>query len=159
MLPTTEKFKILADLADTIWREHYTPIIGSGQVEYMLNKYQSENAIRQQIKNGAKYYLILKQGKPVGYFSFNIQESVLFLSKFYILKSERGKGIGRAALLFIETQTRAQDLNKIKLTVNKNNSKSIKAYEKMGFENVDSIVQDIGNGYVMDDFVMEKTVG
>ena len=156
---TKDKIKIVADLAETIWKEHYTPIIGAGQVEYMLDKYQSENAIGQQVENEVKYYIILNQGKSVGYFSFSIQEDVLFLSKFYVLKLERGKGIGRAALLFIEEQVRALHLNKIKLTVNKYNSNSIKAYEKMGFENVADIVQDIGNGYVMDDYVLEKTVG
>jgi RimJ/RimL family protein N-acetyltransferase len=49
-------------------------------------------------------------------------------------------------------------LNKIALTVNKNNVNSIKAYEKMGFKNVGSVVQDIGSGYVMDDYKMEKTL-
>ena len=155
---TKEKIKIVAGLAETIWREHYTPIIGAGQVEYMLDKYQSENAIGLQIENGIKYYHLLNKGKSVGYFSFSIQEDALFLSKFYVLRTERGKGIGREAIKFIEEQTRALDLHKIKLTVNKYNTKSIQAYEKMDFENVAAIVQDIGNGYVMDDYVLEKTL-
>lgn len=45
------------------------------------------------------------------------------------------------------------------LTVNKNNVKAIRAYEKTGFKNIGSLVQDIGNGFVMDDYKMEQTVG
>jgi RimJ/RimL family protein N-acetyltransferase len=70
----------------------------------------------------------------------------------------RGNGIGRSALSFIEAQVKALDLRKIQLTVNKFNTNSIKAYEKMGFVNTEATVQDIGNGYVMDDYVLEKTV-
>ena len=107
-----EEVKITADLADMIWREHYTSIIGARQVSYMLDKYQSATAIQQQLEDGVKYYLLLEQGKHVGYFSFSILEAVLFLSKFYVLRSERGKGIGKAALLFIEKQAVELKLNK-----------------------------------------------
>lgn len=155
---TRENIKIVADLAQTIWTEHYTPIIGAKQVTYMLDKFQSVKAVQDQIKKGIRYYLIQHQDAYVGYLSFSIQEDLLFLSKFYVLKQERGKGIGKAALLFIEDQARELGLKKIKLTVNKHNSKSITAYERMGFTNVDAIVQDIGNGYVMDDYVLEKDI-
>lgn len=150
--------RLVADLANIIWTEHYTLIIGVKQVTYMLDKFQSAEAIQEQVHNGNKYYLMVNEGEYVGYFSFIIIEDFLFLSKFYVLKSVRGKGIGKAALQFIEDRVRELGLKKIKLTVNKYNSNSIKAYEKMGFENVDAIVQDIGNGYVMDDYVLEKNI-
>src|SRR6056297_3612771 len=150
------EIKVVANLAHTIWKEHYTPIIGEDQVVFMLNKFQSENAISAQIKEGLNYFLIAYQEAYVGYFAFCLQKDALFLSKFYVLRSERGRGYGKAALKFIETKARNLGSKKIKLTVNKNNSNSIKAYEKMGFINVQSIVQDIGNGFVMDDFVLEK---
>ncbi len=149
---------IVADLAHTIWTEHYTPIIGAKQVTYMLDKFQSAAAIQDQVQSGIRYYLMLYKDEYVGYFSYSINEDFLFLSKFYVLKSARGKGIGKAALQFIEDQVKELELKKIKLTVNKYNSNSINAYEKMGFDNVDAIVQDIGNGYVMDDYVLEKNI-
>ncbi len=155
---TKEQIRIVEDLAKKIWTEHYTPIIGSGQVSYMLDRFQSAAAIREQIQNGARYYLLKYQEEFVGYFSFSIKGENLFLSKFYVLKEERGRGIGKAALLFIEEKVRELGLKKIELTVNKYNSNSIKAYEKMGFENMESIVQDIGNGYVMDDYVLQKYI-
>ena len=150
------EIKITADLAKTIWTEHYTPIIGLEQVNYMLDKFQSENAIQEQLEKAIAYYLMRFQDEFVGYFSFSINEDVLFLSKLYVLKSARGNGIARAALSFIEWKAKELGLAKIKLTVNKYNSNAIGAYEKMGFVNVESIVQDIGSGYVMDDYVLER---
>jgi RimJ/RimL family protein N-acetyltransferase len=70
----------------------------------------------------------------------------------------RGSGMGRLALTFIEAQAKELELKKIELTVNKHNYSSIQVYEKMGFITIDAIVQEIGNGYVMDDYVMEKSV-
>ncbi len=151
-------YKIIADLAKTIWTNHYTPIIGEQQVAYMLDKFQSTKAVKDQIEKGHRYYLLEHEGISVGYFSFNMDQDFLFLSKLYVLKSVRGNGIGRAALLFIEAQVKSLQLKKIRLTVNKYNTNSIKAYGKMGFINIEEVVMDIGNGYVMDDYVLEKII-
>ena len=155
---STTQIASVAHLAQTIWTDHYTPIIGGLQVDYMLAKYQSETAISNQIKDGYHYYLIKNDIGYTGYFAFSLHKDFLFLSKFYVLKSMRGNGLGKLALSFIERKASELRLPKIRLTVNKYNSKSISAYEKMGFVNVDSIVQDIGNGYVMDDYVLEKNI-
>lgn len=151
---------IVESLAYSIWREHYTPIIGSQQVEYMLEKFQSKEAILDQIeKQGHLYYLLEdKDSDWVGYVAVIPKDKELFLSKLYINTANRGKGYGRYALDFIETIARDKGLSKISLTVNKNNAHSIKIYEKLGFMISDSLVTDIGNGFVMDDYKMEKTV-
>jgi RimJ/RimL family protein N-acetyltransferase len=148
-------YKTIAELASVIWQQHYIPIIGAGQVEYMLNKYQSKAAIKQQTIDGAQYYIIHYQESAVGYISYMKKEGVLFLSKIYILDTFRGKGIGKLAMDFIKSNAKKLGLNKIALTVNKYNTNSIKAYEKMGFDNVGEIVTDIGNGFVMDDYQLE----
>lgn len=160
MIPakTKEQFQIIEDLAKIIWTEHYTPIIGKQQVRYMLNKFQSVASIEQQIESNVTYQIVLDNDIPVGYFSYYIKEEALFLSKLYVLSSSRGKGIGKSALSFLETETIKLGLKKIQLTVNKYNSNSINAYQKMGFVTIKDIVQDIGAGYVMDDFVMEKII-
>lgn len=155
---TNLDYTIIADLGTKIWTEHYTPIIGSDQVTYMLDKFQSVAAIEGQIKKNYNYYILLDDNKPVGYLSVVVRDSSLFLSKIYVLSSERGKGVGKIAMTFTHDKAKELSLNSISLTVNKNNTNSIKAYEKMGFVTVESIVVDIGKGYVMDDFRMEKTV-
>ncbi len=159
------EFKIVDDintiaqvsrLARDIWHEHYLPMIGSNQVLYMLEKFQSEDAIQQQINEGYRYYLIIDRqiDKQVeaGYFSVKDKGEKLFLSKLYVLKSWRGKGIGKQGIEFIKS-TFSNSV--IQLTVNKNNSNSIAFYKNVGFKIVDDVVTDIGSGFVMDDYVME----
>ena len=59
---------------------------------------------------------------------------------------------------FLQELAREKGLSKITLTVNKNNTDAIRAYEQFGFTNLGVFVQDIGNGFVMDDYKMEKVV-
>ena len=153
---TNADFIQIASLGTIIWTEHYTPIIGSEQVSYMLEKFQSESAVKRQIQEGTDYYIIKHQNITVGYLSFYKKEDSLFLSKLYVLGTERGKGIGKAAMSFLEKKRIEITCKSISLTVNKYNTNSINAYEKMGFEKIDSVVMDIGNGYVMDDYVMKR---
>lgn len=150
--------KEIQSLAISIWNEHYTPIIGSKQVAYMLDKFQSAEAIEMQIKNGYNYYLIQFGKDIVGYIGFELKMNELFLSKLYINSSSRGKGAGKKSIKFIESIAKQIKLNKITLTVNKNNINSIAAYKKFGFKIIDEIIVDIGDGYVMDDYIMEKSL-
>jgi ribosomal protein S18 acetylase RimI-like enzyme len=94
----------------------------------------------------------------IGYIAVQPKGAELFLGKIYVKSSRRAKGYGKKAVHFAETLAQERGLRKIVLTVNKNNVNAIKAYEKMGFRNVGSLVQDIGDGFVMDDYAMEKTV-
>jgi len=145
----------IAELASVIWHEHYTPIIGSEQVEYMLEKYQSVQAMAQQIAEGVSYFTIVLDTNLVGYLSFYPKNKVLFLSKIYISSQQRGRGLGRYAIAFVAQQAKLAGLDKVRLTVNKHNTDSIAAYQSMGFKTVDEVVVDIGAGFVMDDYVME----
>jgi ribosomal protein S18 acetylase RimI-like enzyme len=144
------------NLAKEIWNQHYLPIIGQEQVDYMLDKFQSERAIKEQIAEGYKYYLIIDNQidnqVEVGYFSVKDKAAKLFLSKLYVLDSFRGKGIGKQGIKFIKSTFNNPV---IQLTVNKNNFNSIAFYKKVGFKIVEDVVTDIGNGFVMDDYVME----
>ena len=145
-------------LAKKIWREHYPPIIGKEQVSYMLGKYQTTPAIKKQIENGMRYHLVFEEDHPVGYFSYHYENQALFLSKIYVAKEVRGRGIGRQAFEYILDQAKTQSVKVIRLTVNKFNTETINAYKKLGFETTDSVVKDIGGGFVMDDYVMERPV-
>ncbi len=155
---TDKQIEIVWELAKEIWLEHYTPIIGRQQVDYMLEKFQSKEAVREQIAKGYIYFLIENDKQYVGYIGVQPQKSELFLSKLYVKSSERGKGLGKKAVKFIEEFAKEKRLKKIILTVNKNNTNSIKAYEKIGFINLGAVVQDIGSGYIMDDYKMEKEI-
>lgn len=145
-------------LAEEIWNEHFTPIIGKAQVDYMLGQFQSKLAIREQINNGFLYFLIKSNDNYIGYFGMQLNKDHLLLSKLYIRAAGRGTGFGRKAITFIEKLAIEQGASKISLTVNKYNAGTIAAYKKLGFQITGSMVQDIGDGFVMDDYRMEKSV-
>jgi len=153
---TPSAFKIIETLAQQIWHQHYTDIIGLAQVEYMLDKFNSAKAIEQDAKTGAQFYYLTFNGTPVGYTAIKAERDILFLSKLYVSEACRGKGIGKFALNFIDEEAKKQQLSAIRLKVNKYNTASIAAYQKLGFKTIKASVTDIGNGFIMDDFDMEK---
>ncbi|HJO91883.1 MAG TPA: GNAT family N-acetyltransferase [Victivallales bacterium] len=153
------EIKKLVDLAKEIWEEHYTKIIGTEQVNYMLDKFQSTEAVIKQInEEGYLYYLITKNSESVGYIGVIPKRDELYLSKCYIKSTERRKSFGRIAMDYIVDLCKEKKLKRITLNVNKNNSKSIAAYKKLNFKIIDSVINDIGNSFVMDDYIMEKKI-
>ena len=153
-----DNIKELAELASGIWHEYWPCILSVEQINYMVDKFQSEQAILEQIKNeNYTYYFILKDGNKCGYFGISRKEDYLFLSKLYIKKEYRHQGIGRIAFEEIKNIAENYGYTKIKLTVNKNNKHTINAYLKYRFTIVAQDVTDIGNGFVMDDYIMEYT--
>src|SRR5210317_2328791 len=119
---TNLDFNTISVLAKNIWTEHYTPIIGLDQVNYMLEKFQSEIAIQNQINiDNYKYYLIIYENTAIDYLSIKNNDDALFLSKIYIDKSCRGKGFGKIAINFIEEQAKDLNCQTIYHTVNKYN--------------------------------------
>ena len=151
----------VANLAREIWEEHYVPIIGPEQVAYMLGKFQSAKAIAAQLAGGYEYYTASHQGKIEGYVAVvpDQDNGTAMLSKIYVRKSARGHGFGRAMLEFAEALCRERGIRALWLTVNKNNRSSLAWYKRLGFKNAGSIIQDIGGGFVMDDYRLEKTIG
>ena len=160
---TEAESAVISALAGEIWREHYTPIIGVQQVEYMLAKFQSPEQIYADIKESGYVYFTAKcekhneQDEPLGYCAVQPKGGHLFLSKIYVKTGQRGRGIARSFMSEAYALCRWEyGLDKIRLTVNKNNEKAIAVYQKWGFETVDSVKTDIGEGFFMDDYVMEK---
>lgn len=154
-----ELVSVISSIARIIWTEYYVPIIGEPQVAYMLGRFQSENAIKQQCAEGYRYYILRNQsGAPVGYFSIQLRGELVFLSKLYVSLISRGNGIGRQAMAYIENLAREAGGLRIQLTVNKKNCAAINVYKRWGFCIVNSVTVDIGGGFVMDDYVMEKVL-
>lgn len=161
VIPAVQKsqLQIISVLAEEIWHEHYAHILSAEQIDYMVDRFQSYDAICEQM-NGEhyRYFLLLLDGEEVGYTAVKLEEDWLFLSKLYILRRARGNGVASAALEHMIEMCRMNDLHGIWLTVNKHNTDSIAVYEHMGFRRAYAQTTDIGQGYVMDDYVMEKTV-
>lgn len=142
----------LAELASEIWHEYWPCILTAEQIDYMVEKFQSKKAIKEQIKNeNYTYYFIKVDNEIVGYVGVSDKKDYLFLSKLYIRKEFRHQGLGRLAF----NEIKNLGFKKIRLTVNKYNKNTINAYLKYGFKTIDSVVSDIGCGFVMDDYIME----
>lgn len=156
---TEEQIKILADTATVIWHEAFKNIITLAQIEYMIEKFQSFNSLSDAInKNNYLYYLIKNDNDVVGYTGLHEENEKLFLSKLYILKEYRGKQVASKTFEFIENLAKNKNLKSVWLTVNRNNSHAIEVYKHKGFVVTRTQVADIGNGFVMDDYVFEKII-
>lgn len=155
-----EHIATVEKLAVEIWNEYFPAIITQSQIDYMLYKYQSASAIKEQIDHGTVYYLLYSQRMAVGYISLipDKEHHQLQLSKIYLLKNVRGRGYAADIFRFILVFMQQQQLCSLWLTVNKYNSSAIAVYEKLGFLITKSVVMDIGNGFVMDDYRMEFSV-
>ncbi len=153
---SSEEFILIEKMAEDIWHQHYTPIIGSAQVKYMLKNFQTAEKIESQVRlKDCHYYIIKERDSICGYFAVEYINRELFLSKFYLLDSARGKGFGRRTMDYIENLALKKNIRTINLTVNKSNP-AVVIYEKLGFYKKASICTDVGGGFFMDDYIMEK---
>ena len=154
------QFITLAALAREIWEQHFVPIIGQEQVQYMLEKFQSAQAMKSQTASGCEYYLALQKNEPTGYCAIrpNKPSGKLMLSKLYVRHVTRGHGVG-SRLLEVACEKAVETRAKVVwLTVNRHNSQAIEWYQRKGFTITDEQKADIGRGFYMDDFIMELTV-
>lgn len=153
---TDEHLRKIAALADVIWHEHFIPIIGKDQVEYMLSRFQSYTALKEQVLNGYEYYRLLDDEKLCGYMSIRPdQDGRLFLSKLYIAKEYRGRHLATFLFEFLKRSCQKRNCSAIWLTCNKYNDNSLNVYRHLGFQTIDAQKNDIGNGFFMDDYIME----
>ncbi len=144
---------LIYNLAEKIWKEYYPAIISMEQIEYMLNKMYSTSSLKQQMLDGDNFLVAYLDHQPIGYISYGIKGAGnYFLSKFYIDAKNHRSGIGLD--FFHLVFDGLSDLKTIRLTVNRKNFKAINFYFKLGFKIEEVADFDIGNGYVMNDFVM-----
>jgi len=157
--PAESKMEItrVAGLAARIWEEFFDDLLPLGQTEYMVNKFQSLEAITEAVSEGYSYYIIKSDCEDIGYTGFRIEEDSIFLSKIYLDQYYRGFGIGSTILEFIMGVARKEGIHRLYLTVFRNNVSAIQSYQRMGFVIKESIDKPIGDGFEMNDYVMELT--
>lgn len=148
----------MTKVAEVVWREANVAFCTPEQVEYMIEMFQSYEAVMGQLVHGYRYFLVEEEGEILAYFGVQPQGERLFLSKFYILKEHRGKGIFTMGLNFMAELCREQQLDTIYLTVNRNNNHACEVYLHKGFRIAEEAVADIGCGFVMDDYIMEYDI-
>jgi ribosomal protein S18 acetylase RimI-like enzyme len=155
-----DELEIVKNLAYLIWPKTYGHIITSEQMSYMLNWMYSLECLENNFNNNHTYFCISTNGKDIGFMDLEInhpETGNLKIQKIYVLPNYHGKGFG------LELMKKARDfaskklMNSMSLQVNRNNI-AVEFYKKFGFEIIDVQDFDIGNGYFMNDFVMQYKI-
>ncbi len=146
-------------VVEEVWPIAYGHIISQEQIDYMLNMmYSDESLLRQMTLEDCEFIVALEEEKIVGFASFGeINAHIFKLHKLYVYTSQQGKGTGKELLDEVCLRSKQGGGISIELQVNKKNSAK-RFYEKNGFTLKSEAVFDIGNGFVMDDFILERNL-
>lgn len=156
---TPENMHHIRPLADKIWQKTYEPLLDPAQIEYMLPMMYSSERITNEIKEGYIWELFVVEGQVLGYVDYKLMEdNRVFLSKIYLDIDQQQKGLGKIMLQHVITFAQESKADAVYLTVNKYNAKAISFYERNGFQCMESKTFDIGNGYVMDDYIYQLSL-
>jgi GNAT superfamily N-acetyltransferase len=160
IIPASEAdLPAIAELAGVIWRACYPGIITHAQIDYMLARMYALDVLRDEIHSqGIRYDLMLADNKPAGFASYGpaSEPGVMKLHRLYLLPEIQDRGLGSRLLQHVEREVRAGGARRLVLSVNKRNTKAITAYQRNGFVITESVITDIGGGFVMDDYIMAK---
>ena len=150
---------VIQKIAEKAWRPTYGHILTEDQTLYMLDMMYSSEVLEKQMDSTIEFYLVEGENQSLGYFSFEITEpNRMKLHKLYLDPTHKSKGTGSQIIAFIKKYAVNAGVSFIELNVNKYNS-AVQFYEKLGFLRAKEMVLDIGNGYVMDDYVMQLNLG
>lgn len=156
-----EDLQVIHDLAHIIWPVAYGKILSEAQLEYMLDKMYSIGSLKEQLLVSKHEFIIIENDStPVGFASFSpkvTNNKVFKLHKIYVLPSEQGKGTGKILLAYIINKVKSTGASIVELNVNRQNTARY-FYEKQGFIISGETDIDIGNGYFMNDYIMELSI-
>ncbi|NBU81500.1 MAG: GNAT family N-acetyltransferase [Flavobacteriaceae bacterium] len=158
---TDENFTSIRTIAAAVWPIAYGAILSQEQLDYMMEMMYSVSSLKLQSSAKKHRFILAKDEEMVlGFASYEFNFSKkpkTKIHKIYILTNHQGKGIGKSLIDFIVNEAKERHQKGLILNVNKKNT-AIRFYESIGFSISNEEVIDIGNGFVMDDFVMEKTI-
>jgi diamine N-acetyltransferase len=152
-------FDAAAALARAIWLAHYTTIITTEQIEYMLRERFTHDNLRRYLRAEDRWMDLLEvEGELAGYCSYALTSEIgeMKLEQLYLLPRLHGLGLGAMMLGHVERRALERGSRTLILQVNKRNEKAIKLYRRAGFAIREEVVVDIGGGFVMDDYVMAR---
>ncbi len=157
---SSQDLPVIRQLAAQTFYPTYLPNQPKDKVEYLYNRMYSMSSLTEQMKNGQRFILAKDKTGYLGFASYEINYKnlpVTKIHKIYVLPSAQGKGVGKELVNYISNIAKQNKCEAILLDVYRHNP-AIQFYEKMGFKKVAEQITDVGNGFVMDDFVMERNV-
>ncbi|MBW7901191.1 MAG: GNAT family N-acetyltransferase [Rhodocyclaceae bacterium] len=151
----------IAALAREIWQDAYAGIVAQAQIDYMLEqRYNAPRLLEELAKPGYWWDQAAVDGERIGFSSCHLTGAPgeLKLDKLYVLPARQRGGVGGALIGRALEHGRAAGCDTLVLAVNKQNARAIAAYEKHGFAVRESVRVDIGGGFIMDDFIMARSI-
>lgn len=156
-----QELVLVQSIARRTWPSTFATILSHEQIEYMLNWMYDLAQLEGQLSKGHTFLVATEENTELGFAGFELNYAegpTAKLHKLYLLPEAQGKGLGKTLLLEVAQRARVAGQKKLQLNVNKYNRQAIDFYLRMGFVTLREEVNDIGKGYVMDDFVMELTL-
>lgn len=155
---TSEDITSIQSIVRQTWPETYGPIIGEAQVSYMLNLLYTEASLLSQFEQGHVFYMLQNQDAVVGFIDVQkLDEKTSKLHKIYLMSNSQGSGFGRLLLEKALLAARENGSSSLLLNVNRFN-RAFEFYKRMGFEIKEEVDIPIGQGYFMNDYVMQKSL-
>ncbi len=149
----------VSDFAICVWHEYFPFLLSDQQIDYMCDLFNTPSVMMDNITNHHyQYYGVYHQDTMIGYIALQDHPSYLFLSKLYLSAAAIGQGHARAMMDFVIEEAKSRGYHSIQLTCNKYNQHSLDVYHHYGFTIIDADQTDIGNGFIMDDYIMEKVI-
>ncbi|MBK8710374.1 MAG: GNAT family N-acetyltransferase [Niastella sp.] len=153
--------EIIRSLVFKIWPSAYSAILSEAQIRYMLDLLYNADELKQQFQSHTYQYVIgYQKNIPIAfaaYHIFNDDGLKCKLDKIYILPQQQKTGFGKQLLLYVLKEAKQENTISLTLNVNRYN-KALDFYVKMGFKIIKEEDIDIGNGYFMNDYVMEMKI-
>ena len=153
---TAADIPLIIELTMQVWPQTYTPILGSEQVTYMLDRFYAPGRLKEQMEEaGHRFIICFVNERPVAFASWSeVEERAYKLHKLYILPGQQGMGVGRRMVNYIVDEIKRENATMLMLNVNRFNYSAQAFYEKTGFKQLKEEDIDIGNGYFMNDYVL-----
>jgi GNAT superfamily N-acetyltransferase len=151
---------VITALAHQIWPDAFKDILTPAQIAYMLDWMYSPKTLAEQMNKGHQFYVLENESGHIGFLGIQPNypvEDFLKIHKLYVLQSEQGKGFGKLLIEHAVSVARDHKIPAITLNVNRFN-KAVHFYKSLGFRIAIEEDIDIGQGYLMEDYVMELDV-
>ncbi|SDC09753.1 GNAT family N-acetyltransferase [Niabella drilacis] len=156
---TAEDAAAIHQLALDIWPKAFEQLLSQEQTSYMMQMMYAPSVLEQEMERGVEYYILNHKGVDMGYTAIEQKAPGSWkLHKIYLSQQLHGKGLGKYQLKSMEAVAKGYGARQLLLNVNRRN-KAVDFYKSQGYEIVKTEDIDIGNGYFMNDYVMQKELG
>lgn len=148
---------LLQTLAHSIWWQTFPEYVPESQIKYMLENFHSAQAVFDSIKSGVVWMLIEHNGQAIGFSAYEIRpaEQDIRLHKLYLEPEFQRQGFGGQVIQHVIDIARSRQIGSVSLTVNRGNKQALLSYQKRGFQLLGNTDKQIGEGFIMNDYLME----